>query len=113
MEICLFRDILEICWQADVYFCFSAVNVNESCFFHEQCEGRVMQTECRDGRCICLFEKIPVTQPDGVIICVGKETTEIVEEEDGTRLVALNENSVMPSCSDAVRRENRRKRSGD
>jgi len=50
-----------------------AANVNESCFFHEQCEARVIQTECRDGRCICLFEKIPVMHADGVIICVGKE----------------------------------------
>ncbi|XP_020282207.1 uncharacterized protein LOC109853981 [Pseudomyrmex gracilis] len=52
--------------------CGHAANVNESCFFHEQCEARVIQTECRDGRCICLFEKIPVTQPDGVIICVAE-----------------------------------------
>lgn len=53
--------------------CVSAVNVNESCFFHEQCEARVSQTECRDNRCICIFEKIPVTQPDGMIVCVGKK----------------------------------------
>lgn len=52
---------------------FSAVNVNESCFFHEQCEARVSQTECRDNRCICIFEKIPVPQPDGTIVCVGKK----------------------------------------
>ncbi|KAL0132073.1 hypothetical protein PUN28_000089 [Cardiocondyla obscurior] len=52
--------------------CGHAVNVNESCFFHEQCEARVSQTECRDGRCICLFEKIPVTQSDGVIVCVAE-----------------------------------------
>ncbi|KAL6418691.1 hypothetical protein ACFW04_011876 [Cataglyphis niger] len=51
--------------------CGHAANVNESCFFHEQCEVRVSETECRDGRCICLFEKIPVVQPDG-IICVAE-----------------------------------------
>ncbi|XP_011158112.1 uncharacterized protein LOC105194740 isoform X2 [Solenopsis invicta] len=52
--------------------CGHAANVNESCFFTEQCEARVSQTECRDGRCICLFEKIPVTQADGVITCVAE-----------------------------------------
>ncbi|KAM0728865.1 hypothetical protein ACS0PU_004219 [Formica fusca] len=58
--------------------CGHAANVNESCFFHEQCEARVSETECRDGRCICLFEKIPMIQPDG-IICVAevKEPTSI------------------------------------
>ncbi|XP_050454333.1 uncharacterized protein LOC126853005 isoform X2 [Cataglyphis hispanica] len=58
--------------------CGHAANVNESCFFHEQCEVRVSETECRDGRCICLFEKIPMVQPDG-IICVAevKEPTSI------------------------------------
>ncbi|XP_018341067.1 PREDICTED: uncharacterized protein LOC108747789 isoform X3 [Trachymyrmex septentrionalis] len=52
--------------------CGHAANVNESCFFHEQCEARVIQTECRDGRCICLFEKIPMMQAEGVIICVAE-----------------------------------------
>ncbi|KAG7212994.1 hypothetical protein KM043_002333 [Ampulex compressa] len=52
--------------------CGHPANVNESCFFHEQCEARVIQTECRDGRCICLFEKVPVTQPDGTIVCIAE-----------------------------------------
>lgn len=52
--------------------CGHAANVNESCFFHEQCEVRVIQTECRDGRCICLFEKVPMMHADGVIICVAE-----------------------------------------
>ncbi|KAK1134915.1 hypothetical protein K0M31_007681 [Melipona bicolor] len=56
--------------------CGHPVNVNESCFFHEQCEARVSQTECRDGRCICIFEKIPVTQPDGAIVCVAEQKEE-------------------------------------
>ncbi|XP_017763695.1 PREDICTED: uncharacterized protein LOC108553337 isoform X2 [Eufriesea mexicana] len=56
--------------------CGHPANVNESCFFHEQCEARVSQTECRDGRCICIFEKIPVTQPDGVIVCVAEQKEE-------------------------------------
>ncbi|XP_068972240.1 uncharacterized protein jus isoform X2 [Bombus flavifrons] len=56
--------------------CGHPVNVNESCFFHEQCEARVIQTECRDGRCICIFEKIPVTQSDGSIVCVAEQKEE-------------------------------------
>lgn len=56
--------------------CGHPVNVNESCFFHEQCEARVIQTECRDGRCICIFEKIPVTQSDGSIVCVAEHIEE-------------------------------------
>ncbi|XP_076476719.1 EB domain-containing julius seizure protein isoform X3 [Bombus vancouverensis nearcticus] len=56
--------------------CGHPVNVNESCFFHEQCEARVIQTECRDGRCICIFEKIPVTQSDGSIVCVAEQVEE-------------------------------------
>ncbi|EFN85442.1 hypothetical protein EAI_14786, partial [Harpegnathos saltator] len=53
--------------------CGHAANVNESCFFHEQCEVRVSQTECRDGRCICLFEKVPMLQSDGTISCTSKD----------------------------------------
>nr|XP_012147614.1 PREDICTED: uncharacterized protein LOC100877633 isoform X3 [Megachile rotundata] len=56
--------------------CGHPANVNESCFFHAQCEARVSQTECRDGRCICIFEKIPVTQPDGLIVCVAEQKEE-------------------------------------
>ncbi|XP_034173728.1 EB domain-containing julius seizure protein isoform X1 [Osmia lignaria lignaria] len=56
--------------------CGHPANVNESCFFHAQCEAKVSQTECRDGRCICIFEKIPVTQPDGAIVCVAEQIEE-------------------------------------
>ncbi|XP_076174556.1 EB domain-containing julius seizure protein isoform X1 [Ptiloglossa arizonensis] len=56
--------------------CGHPANVNESCFFNEQCEARVSQTECRDGRCICIFEKIPLTQPDGVTVCVAEQKEE-------------------------------------
>ncbi|XP_043271707.1 uncharacterized protein [Venturia canescens] len=52
--------------------CGHPVNVNESCVFNEQCEVKVQQTECRDGRCICIFEKIPVMQPGGVLECVAE-----------------------------------------
>ncbi|XP_044577390.1 uncharacterized protein LOC123260380 isoform X2 [Cotesia glomerata] len=58
--------------------CGIPANVNESCFFTEQCEEKVSQTECRDGRCICIFEKIPVLQPGGVFECIA----EVKEEEN-------------------------------
>ena len=50
----------------------TAVSVNESCFFNEQCETSIPQTECRDGRCICRFDKTPVLKKDGSIECMGK-----------------------------------------
>ncbi|XP_076673180.1 EB domain-containing julius seizure protein isoform X5 [Andrena cerasifolii] len=56
--------------------CGHPANVNESCFFNEQCEAKVIQTECRDGRCICIFEKIPVTQSDGLTVCVAEQKEE-------------------------------------
>ncbi|CAL7934060.1 unnamed protein product [Xylocopa violacea] len=56
--------------------CGYPANVNESCFFNEQCEEKVRQTECRDGRCICIFEKVPFTQPDGTIVCVAEQKDE-------------------------------------
>ncbi|XP_012522078.1 uncharacterized protein LOC105828349 isoform X2 [Monomorium pharaonis] len=69
-KICACKEEFEVTNHIDK--CGHAANVNESCFFHEQCEARVLQTECRDGRCICLFEKIPMTQADGVITCVAE-----------------------------------------
>lgn len=53
-------------------FLLTAVSVNESCFFNEQCEDAVPQTECRDGRCVCKFEKDPLWRKDGSVECVGK-----------------------------------------
>ncbi|XP_044761692.1 uncharacterized protein LOC123318972 isoform X1 [Coccinella septempunctata] len=49
--------------------CGEAVRVNESCFFNEQCETVTPQTECRDGVCICRFEKIAVLKSDGKVEC--------------------------------------------
>ncbi|XP_025265912.1 uncharacterized protein LOC105254178 isoform X3 [Camponotus floridanus] len=68
-KVCTCREEFEATNHLDK--CGHAVNVNESCFFHEQCEVRVSQTECRDGRCTCLFEKIPMVQPNG-ITCVAE-----------------------------------------
>ncbi|OXU25668.1 hypothetical protein TSAR_009340 [Trichomalopsis sarcophagae] len=52
--------------------CGHSANINESCFFTEQCEVMVAQTECRDGRCICIFEKVPVQGKDGSIQCIAE-----------------------------------------
>ncbi|XP_061506282.1 uncharacterized protein LOC1275930 isoform X2 [Anopheles gambiae] len=49
--------------------CGKKRQVNESCFFSEQCEAVTEQTECRDGRCICLFEMNPFFKPDGSVEC--------------------------------------------
>lgn len=49
--------------------CGKKAQVNESCFFTEQCEQMTEQTECRDGRCICRFEMNPVFKPDGTVEC--------------------------------------------
>ncbi|XP_015590080.1 uncharacterized protein LOC107265290 isoform X2 [Cephus cinctus] len=52
--------------------CGHGANVNESCFFSEQCEEKTTRTECRDGRCICMFEKIPMVRADGTIECIAE-----------------------------------------
>lgn len=49
--------------------CGKKAQVNESCFFTEQCEQMTEQTECRDGRCICRFEMNPIFKPDGTVEC--------------------------------------------
>lgn len=49
--------------------CGKKAQVNESCFFTEQCEQMTEQTECRDNRCICRFEMMPVFKPDGTVDC--------------------------------------------
>ncbi|CRL08112.1 CLUMA_CG021012, isoform B [Clunio marinus] len=57
--------------------CGKAVSVNETCFFNEQCEDSTPKTECRDGRCICRFEKIPIIKKDGTIECVAIKADEL------------------------------------
>uniref|UniRef100_A0A1B6G5W2 EB domain-containing protein n=1 Tax=Cuerna arida TaxID=1464854 RepID=A0A1B6G5W2_9HEMI len=52
--------------------CGRPVNINETCFFNEQCEVRVIQTECRDQRCACRFEMTPVLKNDKYE-CIGRQ----------------------------------------
>ncbi|XP_073980800.1 uncharacterized protein isoform X2 [Rhodnius prolixus] len=42
--------------------CGPVVDLNGTCFFNEQCETSVPMTECRDGRCACIFEKVPTVR---------------------------------------------------
>lgn len=49
----------------------SAAGVNETCGFNEQCEDMVYMTECRNDRCVCKFEMVPETNPDGTVVCKG------------------------------------------
>jgi hypothetical protein len=49
-----------------------AVYVNESCIFNEQCEDMTPETACIDGKCICRFDKMPITKKDNSIECVGE-----------------------------------------
>ncbi|KAK9879086.1 hypothetical protein WA026_003899 [Henosepilachna vigintioctopunctata] len=64
---CYCRPELPVSNQVDK--CGEAARVNESCFFTEQCETVTSQTECRDGICVCRFEKIAVVKPDGKVEC--------------------------------------------
>lgn len=52
----------------------SEAAINEPCFFNEQCEALVFQTECRDDVCSCRFERTPVFK-DGVVECIGRFTS--------------------------------------
>ncbi|XP_044011852.1 uncharacterized protein LOC122854889 isoform X3 [Aphidius gifuensis] len=68
---CFCREEFEVTNYLDK--CGHPANVNETCFFTQQCEYRVPQTECRDRRCICRFEKIPLTRSDGYVECVAEQ----------------------------------------
>uniref|UniRef100_A0A1Q3FV81 Uncharacterized protein n=2 Tax=Culex tarsalis TaxID=7177 RepID=A0A1Q3FV81_CULTA len=77
--------------------CGKMAQVNESCFFTEQCEQMTEQTECRDGRCICRFEMNPIFKPDGTVECRGTVTKPIVTERyvDPTMIGVLVAMAVM------------------
>lgn len=53
--------------------CGEEVSINGSCFFTEQCENKVPQTECKDGRCVCRFEMTP-TYKDNKVECTSPES---------------------------------------
>lgn len=77
--------------------CGKKAQVNESCFFTEQCEQMTEQTECRDGRCICRFEMNPIFKPDGTVECRAVLNRPIVTERyiDPTMIGVLVAMAVM------------------
>ncbi|XP_065085918.1 uncharacterized protein jus isoform X2 [Ochlerotatus camptorhynchus] len=77
--------------------CGKKAQVNESCFFTEQCEQMTEQTECRDGRCICRFEMNPIFKPDGTVECRATLNKPIVPEKyiDPTMIGVLVAMAVM------------------
>ncbi|GBP53873.1 hypothetical protein EVAR_96780_1 [Eumeta japonica] len=52
-----------------------ALNINESCIFNEQCSETTLKTECRHGRCACIYELVPVKSAEGYS-CVGETYVE-------------------------------------
>ncbi|VVC25049.1 Hypothetical protein CINCED_3A007698 [Cinara cedri] len=52
--------------------CGHNAKINEPCFFNEQCEALVFQTECNGAVCACRFEKTPVFDNNGKIECIAK-----------------------------------------
>ncbi|XP_050419594.1 uncharacterized protein LOC126832741 isoform X2 [Adelges cooleyi] len=52
--------------------CGHKAAINQPCFFNEQCEASVFQTECRDDLCACRFERTPVLNSDGITECIAK-----------------------------------------
>jgi len=69
--------------------CGHNVAINKPCFFNEQCENLVFQTECRDDVCACRFEKTPVFQPDGSVQCIAKNTSNSEPYTDPAMLCVL------------------------
>lgn len=41
------------------------------------------QTDCRDGKCICMFEMSPILNPDKTYSCVGKYILQMRVREFG------------------------------
>ena len=45
--------------------------INETCSFNQQCEEVVPQTECRNERCVCLYEMVAGLNEEGRVVCKG------------------------------------------
>ncbi|CAH1126034.1 unnamed protein product [Ceutorhynchus assimilis] len=57
--------------------CGIAAKVNETCFFNEQCEKEYYMTECKDGVCVCRFQRLAILKEDGSIDCIPVANTVI------------------------------------
>ncbi|XP_049797989.1 uncharacterized protein LOC126215347 isoform X2 [Schistocerca nitens] len=53
-----------------INMCGKPAKINETCEFSEQCERTTEKTECRDGRCVCLFQMGALYKNDGSVECV-------------------------------------------
>ncbi|KAE9538781.1 hypothetical protein AGLY_005363, partial [Aphis glycines] len=67
----------------------SDVAINKPCFFNEQCENLLFQTECRDDVCACRFEKSPVLQTDGSVLCIADNNSNSEPYTDPAMLCVL------------------------
>ncbi|XP_065222409.1 uncharacterized protein LOC135846962 [Planococcus citri] len=69
--------------------CGKAKEVNEECFFNEQCEQTLFDTACVDGTCQCRSERTPVKNPDGSIKCTVVEENSSEVTTDPTMIIVL------------------------
>ncbi|XP_039750020.1 uncharacterized protein LOC120626542 isoform X1 [Pararge aegeria] len=49
--------------------CGKPAGINETCSFNEQCDEIVRMTECRNERCVCLYEMVAELSVDGGFVC--------------------------------------------
>nr|XP_026489187.1 uncharacterized protein LOC113395728 isoform X1 [Vanessa tameamea] len=49
--------------------CGKPAGINETCAFNQQCEEAVLMTECRNERCVCLYEMVAEMTVDGGFAC--------------------------------------------
>ncbi|XP_039289690.1 uncharacterized protein LOC111047608 isoform X3 [Nilaparvata lugens] len=76
--------------------CGEEVSINGSCFFNEQCENKVPQTECKDGRCMCRFEMTP-TYKDNKVECASKPDDIVLQNLTATYVPPKTEQYVDPA----------------
>jgi len=51
--------------------------INETCFFNEQCEKAFYMMECKDGVCVCKFQRQAVMRKNGSIECIRKPLSDL------------------------------------
>ncbi|KAL4710796.1 hypothetical protein ACJJTC_009345 [Scirpophaga incertulas] len=56
--------------------CGKPASINQTCGFNEQCEYVDFKTECRNDKCECKFEMVPVETVDGAFVCTAEKRVE-------------------------------------
>lgn len=56
--------------------CGKMAGINETCTFNQQCEEVVPQTECRNERCVCLYEMVAGLNEEGRVVCKAVKQVE-------------------------------------